>query len=82
MQHHLLAARPRGIGGKSRQDEVAAEQLAHHFHHVVMLNDALEDLALVDEVEDALVGAFGFDKPDAALALRFIQAVDIVTNLF
>ena len=73
MQHHLLAARAGGVGGKSGQDEVAAEQLFHRAHHVFMLNDLLEDLALVHEVEDALIGALGFEESIAAFALGDVE---------
>src|SRR5208282_1121181 len=70
-----------GIGGKSRQDEVAAEQFVHRGHHLFMLNDLLEDLALVDEVEDALVDALGLEESGSAFAFRGIQSVDRVLDL-
>ena len=80
MQHHLLAARAGGVGGKSRQDEIAAEQFVHRGHHVGMLDDLLEDLALVDQVEDALIRALGFEKCDAVLAFQIVQAVEVVAD--
>ena len=70
MQQHRLAARPGGVRGKSRQDKIAAQDLLHYRHNFRLLRGLLEDLALVDQVEDALVGAFGFQKADAGGALE------------
>ena len=80
MQGHLLAARAGRVRRKSRQDEIAAEQFVHHRHRVGMLDNFLEDLAFVDQVEDALVRAIGFEKCDAVLAFQMVQAVEVVTN--
>ena len=41
-----------------------------------MLNDLLEDLALVHEVEDALIGAFGFEESITAFTLGDIERID------
>src|SRR5579872_586053 len=43
-----------------------------------MLNDLLEDLALVHQVEDALVSALGFEESTSTFALRGIELVDVV----
>jgi hypothetical protein len=45
-----------------------------------MLDNFLEDLAFVDQVEDALVRAIGFEKCDAVLAFQIVQAVEVVAD--
>src|SRR6266852_8475064 len=80
MQRHLLATRPGRVRRKSRQDEIAAEQFVHHGHYVGMLHNLLEYLALVDQVEYALIRAFGFKKCNPALPFQLIQPVEVVAD--
>src|SRR5216684_1369609 len=80
MQRHLLATGAGRVRRKSRQDKVAAEQLVDHGHHVGMLHDLLEHLALIDQVEYALVRPFGFEKGNSPLTFEIIEAVQVAAD--
>src|SRR2546421_272683 len=80
MKQHRLAAGTCRVGREARQDAIAAEQPGHDVHNRGELNDLLEHFALIDEIEDALVGALRFEEADSAIAFASVELIDSGAN--